>query len=69
MVVARTGHVATAALLLERGADVNATEEFGGQSALMWAAAQKQPDMIRLLLEHGAAGRRARQARANGTAR
>ena len=33
---------------------MNATEGFGGQSALMWAAAQKQPAMIRLLLEHGA---------------
>jgi ankyrin repeat protein len=55
MAVARTGHVDTAALLLDRGADVNATEQWGGQSALMWAAAQKQPEMIRLLLKHGAA--------------
>ena len=54
MVVARTGHVDTARVLLERGAKVNATEQFGGQSALMWAAAQQQPAMIRLLLAHGA---------------
>ncbi len=54
MVVARTGRVETARRLLERGAEVNATESWGGQSALMWAAAQKQPAMIRLLIEHGA---------------
>jgi len=54
MVVARTGHVDTARLLLERGARVNATEQWGEQSALMWAAAQRQPEMIRVLLEHGA---------------
>jgi ankyrin repeat protein len=55
MVVARTGHVETAELLLSRGADVNAKEEWGGQTALMWAAAQKQPEMIRALVAHGAA--------------
>ena len=54
MVVARTGHVDAARLLLERGAHVNAHEAFGGQTALMWAAAQKQPEMIRCSLEHGA---------------
>ena len=54
MVVARTGNVETANLLLEYGAEVNATERFGGQSALMWASAQRQPGMVRLLLEHGA---------------
>ena len=54
MAVARTGNVAAAQLLLERGADVNTTEDFGGQSALMWASAQSQPDMIRVLLRQGA---------------
>ena len=54
MVVARTGHVATAELLLAHGADVNAKEQWGGQSALMWAAAQQQPEMIRTLVSHGA---------------
>jgi uncharacterized protein len=52
--VARTGNVAAAKLLLDAGADVNATEAWGGQSALMWAAAQLQPDMIDLLLAAGA---------------
>ena len=52
--VARTGNVAAAKLLLDAGADVNATEAWGGQSALMWAAAQLQPDMIDLLISAGA---------------
>jgi ankyrin repeat protein len=42
-------------VLLEHGADVNATEAWGGQSALMWAASQQHPEMIRVLIEHGAA--------------
>ena len=54
MVVARTANADTARLLLAGGADVNATEQWGDQSALMWAAAQKQPEMIRVLVEHGA---------------
>jgi len=54
MLVARTGNIAAAKLLLEAGADVNSTEAWGGQSALMWAAAQLQPDMIDLLLAAGA---------------
>ena len=40
MVVARTGRVDTSKLLLDKGADVNAKEQFGGQTALMWAASQ-----------------------------
>lgn len=55
MVVARTGRVDTARLLLERGANPNAHEEWGGQTALMWAASERQPAMIRVLIEHGAA--------------
>jgi ankyrin repeat protein len=54
MLTARTGHVDAARLLLEAGADVNATEEWGGQSALMWAAAQSQPEMVKLLIARGA---------------
>lgn len=54
MAVARTGNVEAAKMLLVAGADVNATEKFGDQSSLMWAAAQSQPAMIRLLLEYGA---------------
>src|SRR5690606_7367756 len=32
----------------------NAVERWRGQTALMWAAAQRQPEMTRLLLERGA---------------
>jgi ankyrin repeat protein len=54
MAVARTGNVEAAALLLDAGADVNAKELWGGQSALMWAAAQSQPEMVKLLAARGA---------------
>jgi ankyrin repeat protein len=54
MVVARTGNVASAQLLVAAGADVDARESWGGQSALMWAAAQSQPEMVRFLLASGA---------------
>jgi ankyrin repeat protein len=54
MAVARSGNVAAARLLLEARADVNAKETFGGQSALMWAAAQSQPEMVKLLAANGA---------------
>jgi uncharacterized protein len=54
MAVARTGNVEAATLLLDAGANVNAIELWGQQSALMWAAAQKQPAMIKLLLARGA---------------
>ncbi|MEO6366998.1 MAG: ankyrin repeat domain-containing protein, partial [Steroidobacteraceae bacterium] len=37
-----------------RGADVHAREHWGGQTALMWAAAQSQPGMVRLLISKGA---------------
>jgi ankyrin repeat protein len=54
MAVARGGSVEAARALIDAGADVNATERWGGQSALMWAAAQSQPDMVALLLSRGA---------------
>lgn len=54
MVVARTGNVEAAKLLLKSGANLQAREQWGGQTALMWAAAQRQPEMIRFLLSRGA---------------
>jgi ankyrin repeat protein len=54
MAVARSGNLEGAAALLDAGADVNAKEHWGGQSALMWAAAQSQPEMVDLLASHGA---------------
>ena len=54
MAVARSGNVEAARRLLEAGADVNAKERFGGQSAVMWAAAQGQAAMVQLLASKGA---------------
>jgi ankyrin repeat protein len=54
MAVARTGRVDAARRLLDAGADVNAVEQWGGQSALMWAAAQSQAAMVEFLASRGA---------------
>ena len=54
MIVARTANTQAAEALIKAGADVNVVEQWRGQTALMWAAAQKQPAMVALLLEHGA---------------
>ena len=54
MVVARTSRVDAARLLLQRGANVNASEQWRGQTALMWAVAQKQPAMVAALIAAGA---------------
>lgn len=40
--------------LLNAGADVNAAESSDGQTALMWAAAAKQPRIVTTLIELGA---------------
>jgi ankyrin repeat protein len=54
MVAARSGALAAAELLLKAGANPDAREGWGGQTALMWAAAQSQPAMIRLLARYKA---------------
>ena len=54
MIVARTGNLESAKLLLNHGAKVNTKEQWGGQSALMWAAAQHQAEMVKLLISDGA---------------
>jgi ankyrin repeat protein len=54
MAAARTGSIEAAEVLLRAGANVNAKEQWGGQSALMWAAAQSQSEMVKQLIKHGA---------------
>src|SRR5580692_4853947 len=54
MAAARSGKVDAAKALLDAGANVNAKENWGEQSALMWAAAQSQADMVKLLASKGA---------------
>jgi cytohesin len=54
MLAARNGDSVSATSLIDRGADVNAGEEANGQTALMWAVAQRRPDMVGLLLQAGA---------------
>ncbi|HLH42413.1 MAG TPA: ankyrin repeat domain-containing protein [Bryobacteraceae bacterium] len=54
MAAARSGKVEAARELLDAGADINAKESWGGQSALMWAAALSQADMVKFLALRGA---------------
>jgi len=54
MTCARTGSVDGVNALLTRGADINAREPERGQTALMWAAAGKQPGVVAALVETGA---------------
>jgi uncharacterized protein len=49
MAAARSGKIDAAKALLAAGADINAKETWGGQSAIMWAAAQGQADMVKFL--------------------
>jgi uncharacterized protein len=51
---ARTGNAASVKALIAAGANVNAKEPEHDQTALMWAAAEKHPDVVRLLLDAGA---------------
>jgi ankyrin repeat protein len=51
---AHTGNLDAVKALLARGANVNAKEARQGDTALMWAVAQKHPDVARTLVEHGA---------------
>jgi uncharacterized protein len=54
MVVAHTSNVKAAEVLLHNGAHVDATEKARGQTALHFAAAEGQPEMVRELLSHHA---------------
>jgi uncharacterized protein len=50
MTCARAGDAAAVGALIGRGADVNAKENEHHQTALMWAAAQRHPEVVRLLI-------------------
>ena len=54
MLVARGTNVAAATMLLDKGANPRARESQRRQDALMWAAANRQGPMTRLLVERGA---------------
>ncbi len=54
MTCARTGSLEGVKSLLAGGANANAKESERGQTALMWAAAQKHPDVTQALVDHGA---------------
>jgi ankyrin repeat protein len=54
MLVARGTNVVAAKLLLDKGASLKASESQRQQTALMWAAANSQGPMTRLLVERGA---------------
>ena len=52
MTAARTGNAAVVTQLLTAGADVDAAERGRGQTALMWAVAQRHVEVVEALLEH-----------------
>src|SRR2546425_10350499 len=54
MTISRTSNVDGVRLLLKRGAKVNAVEKWREKTVLMWAAAEKQPAMVKELVTHGA---------------
>jgi len=54
MTASRTGNVEAMRVLLVHGADPNAHENWYGETALIWAAAENHAAAVRLLLEGGA---------------
>ncbi|MGE3512317.1 MAG: ankyrin repeat domain-containing protein [Vicinamibacterales bacterium] len=54
MAAARSGSAAAVTLLASHGADLNAQEQLRGQTALMWAADQRHPRVVRALVQAGA---------------
>src|SRR5437868_4280711 len=51
MTCARTGSADAVRLLVEYGATVNAAEPKQNQTALMWAAAERHPDVVKALID------------------
>jgi ankyrin repeat protein/CHAT domain-containing protein len=54
MIAVQTGHYDVADYLLKQGIDANYAKEFDEQKALMIAADINRPDLVQLLLDHGA---------------
>ncbi len=54
MIAAQLGHLAVVNLLLDRGANIEATDDLG-QRSLMSAAGHGQTEVVRRLIERGAA--------------
>lgn len=54
MTCSRSGSLGAIQDLLAHGANVNAREQTQDQTALMWAVAERHPEVVRLLIEHGA---------------
>ena len=54
MTCAGSGNVEAVRMLIARGSDVNAKEPSQHQNALMWAAAERHANVVRLLIEAGA---------------
>ncbi len=54
MTAARTGNVDAVEVLLDRGALVDQTEGWLDQTALMWAASEGHPEVLKVLIEHEA---------------
>ena len=54
MTAARTGSAPVLTTLLENGADPNVAENTKGQTALMWALAERHLPAARALIDHGA---------------
>lgn len=54
MIIARTSNLPAAEELVRRGAMVDTVEQWHGQTALMWASAEHQAEMVKFLIKHGA---------------
>jgi ankyrin repeat protein len=54
MLATRSGSIDIIRQLIDHGADVNAIESWRGQSALIWAADSRFPDIVDLLIANGA---------------
>src|SRR5579871_1148078 len=54
MFASRSGKVDAMKVLLDHKADVNAQEDLRGTTALMWAAEQRHPEAVKLLVASGA---------------